>query len=89
MLTKFKKLITQNNEKKLDFKYEINNNKLIIDFNFYLYKYDLYWKKVSLKFINKSNVKLNIPVNWKKIIKEKSFIINWSSKRIILNLKGL
>ena len=86
MFTKLRELLPDSTEKKFELKSKIENNKLIIDIDFYLYKYDLYGKKFKLSIINECEVKMVNPVNWKKVVYENEFIIDWHSKKIVLNL---
>ena len=73
-------------KKKLSIKYKIIDNKLIIDLNFYLYKYDLLWKSVSLSFYKRGSVKSHRDSIKEKILYRKGFIINWQSKTITFDL---
>lgn len=86
MLIKLRDYLPLSKEKKFDFKYKIQKNKLIIDMDFYLYKHDLFWKTIKLKLVNECVSKSASPVNWKKKYYEKEFIIDKEKEQIIIDL---
>jgi len=86
MLTKLRELLPDSIEKKFNLKSRVENNKLIIDIDFYLYKYDLYGKTFKLSLINECNVKVDDPVNWKNVLFEKEYIIDGHKKQITIDL---
>jgi len=86
------KILSKNNQsdlKKLDFKYKIENNKLIIDLEFNLYRYDLYNKNFKFSLINECIVKTSNPINTKNTVFENDYTIDWTKKRIIIDLDNI
>ena len=82
------------NEKWIILKYKINKNKFILDFKFFLHKQNLYWKKISLRltFVTEMTLSTSITHIWPSTYPnyftyKKDFIINWYSKKLIINLK--
>lgn len=86
MLTKLREYFPDSKEEKFKINYTFDENKVIIDFDFFLYKYDLYWKKAKVTFINESETYRKSPVNWKNTLFEKNFTITWLSNRVVLDL---
>jgi len=89
MLTKLKKENFSTKEtihQKLKLNYKIINKNLIVDLDFFLYKYDLYWKNVDLYIEYESITKLWDSINSRETITWKSFKINWPHKTISIDL---
>lgn len=89
MLTKIKEYLPKFNEKKFKIDYEIKGDKLFIKLKLFLYKYDLHWKTMKLRFVNQWNVKLINPDNWSVTLYEEEFIINWETKNITIDLSKI
>lgn len=86
MLTKVKNSPISWKNEKFNFHYIIENNKLIIDLDFFLYKYDLYWKIFNIKLLQEVIVKKGSPVNKSNTILSKDFLIDSPKKKIVIDL---
>lgn len=85
--------IKLNKDQKFNLTYKIENNQLIIDLEFSLYRYDLYWKQLDLSLdyipITVTGIYSNKIKNLKNVLYKTNFNIKWISNKIIINLDNI
>lgn len=81
-----KKSSSYKKEDKVNIDYHIKNWKLIINLDYNLYKYELYWKDITLRLEYTAKVKKESPVSYSKVLHEEKLKIDWLKKTISIYL---